>query len=524
MADKFCRNCGQSLADGQAYCSNCGSRANAEQSKAVAGPHLGKTIGVALFAASAIVLLALQTIPALNDLRTLGAAGQLLNAIVPVQNRGDLAGVIGQGTVVYQLIIVGVILRSAIAVALVFATAHYYRAADGPTHPLAQISAVLLAALGLETATWYYATNIGQLAVNWYTTIPLCAFAITGIAFFGRSIRESSYKTSLAFSLLSISAFAASLAYVTFAGNKTWKNPTFETTSEAVPEVSTRSSTNYSSNADSILTRALNYLYTAQEGGTSEEHWVVNGCEARLSFRGKLDEAIAFSEVKPEQLHEELVSDSKYGNVIVVYNGSSRWLMPENVGQDLVRAHRELVAAISACKNSLNKGQVGRSASLQNAPPNRNYFPETSKIHSTRSDVIVSSPPTGNTIRQSAVESIRSATGWKNRFNVSQFLLVEDRTKAIAIIDAADASGTTENGGIFLARRTQGKWVTVLSVGAGGGSMECRYVRPIIAALVSDLESFGLSPMSLSSDLAYAMWESQNSAAECSLARAYLPL
>jgi hypothetical protein len=71
------------------------------------------------------------------------------------------------------------------------------------------------------------------------------------------------------------------------------------------------------------------------------------------------------------------------------------------------------------------------------------------------------------------MDAIRLATSWDVKFKANHLIVVRAGSKAIAVADVADASGQSEDAGIFELEGLNSQWRTLYSVGGGGGADEC---------------------------------------------------
>jgi hypothetical protein len=102
-------------------------------------------------------------------------------------------------------------------------------------------------------------------------------------------------------------------------------------------------------------------------------------------------------------------------------------------------------------------------------------------------------PSQGSPERAAIMDSIRLATSWDVKFKVVHLVVVRAGNKAVAIADVADASGQTEDAGIFQLEGLNSQWRTLYSVGGGGGADDCPTEARILKKMVAKAQDYSVS-------------------------------
>jgi hypothetical protein len=99
-------------------------------------------------------------------------------------------------------------------------------------------------------------------------------------------------------------------------------------------------------------------------------------------------------------------------------------------------------------------------------------------------------PVVGSSERASIMDAIRLATNWDVKFKVNHLVVVRAGNKAIAVADVADASGQSEDAGIFELEGLNSQWRTLYTVGGGGGADDCPTEAKILKKMIAKAQDY----------------------------------
>jgi hypothetical protein len=99
-------------------------------------------------------------------------------------------------------------------------------------------------------------------------------------------------------------------------------------------------------------------------------------------------------------------------------------------------------------------------------------------------------PGPGSSERAAVMDAIRLATSWDVKFKVNHLMVVRAGSKAIAVADVADASGQSEDAGIFELEGLNSQWRTLYTVGGGGGADECPTEAKILKKMLAKAQDY----------------------------------
>jgi hypothetical protein len=113
--------------------------------------------------------------------------------------------------------------------------------------------------------------------------------------------------------------------------------------------------------------------------------------------------------------------------------------------------------------------------------------------HGQTSNSSAYTPSPGSPERASIMDAIRLATSWNVKFRVNHLMVVRAGSKALAVADVADASGQTEDAGIFQLEGLNSQWRTLYSVGGGGGADDCPDEAKILKKMIAKAQDYSAS-------------------------------
>lgn len=95
--------------------------------------------------------------------------------------------------------------------------------------------------------------------------------------------------------------------------------------------------------------------------------------------------------------------------------------------------------------------------------------------------------------RAAIMDAIRLATNWQVKFKVKHLVVARSNDKAIAIADVSDASGNSEDAGIFELESINSQWRALYSVGGGGGADDCETEASIFKKMILKAKEYSAS-------------------------------
>lgn len=123
-------------------------------------------------------------------------------------------------------------------------------------------------------------------------------------------------------------------------------------------------------------------------------------------------------------------------------------------------------------------------------------------------------PAPGSPERVAIMDAIRLATNWVVKLRVDHLRVLRQGNKALAIADVSDASGQSDNSGIFELEGLNRQWRALYTVGGGGGADDCSTERSILTKMLSKADEYS-APREIFPGSFWQLISQNKSANEC---------
>jgi hypothetical protein len=204
--------------------------------------------------------------------------------------------------------------------------------------------------------------------------------------------------------------------------------------------------------------------------------------------------------IDAQKMPEFIVRCTGHHDGTMQFNQNDRWYFTFNKINEkeveLTRAYAQLTGKeISGAKIEEFADLLFRPEDNQSLTDNRKTV-ATSPSGSKNVGMAASNlytPVPGSPERAAIMDAIRLATNWVVKLKVDHLIVLRRGSRAVAIADVSDASGQSDNGGIFELEGLNRQWRTLYTVGGGGGADDCTTERSILAKMIDKADEYSAS-------------------------------